>query len=492
MSKKITYPLVVFIAIVALIFLLPFLMGILAENKFKQVIDTISAISNAEINITNYQRHWFESDATITVSLHRHNSAVTYNQATSSEFAELQQIIATSKIDSFAVNAHILHGPIIFTKQNVKFAQAIFDSAINLTPEQNKLFNLPEPNTAIANFQTVIRLDGSSILTIDIIPFVYNETVSATTISSKDISLQMRFSTTMNKMASQFYLQNFNAKSAKTLLNIDDLKSEYLATKTISNLWVGDKNTSLAKLTINSSDMNLSLEKFNLTSSSKEAKGLVSSNTKISLDNLTLNGTKYGPNEFEWNCDKLNANILAKIKQQAKALNNQTSLFVQKGKLVNLLLALINNGAEINVTKFLIDTPNGKIDLKTHITFANQPNASFSAIMSGMNLDLELNAGQKLLTELGEVIYASVIAIQAESDKILATLKPEDLTKQADQLIANLASSGILISDSDNYKIQINYKNGNLLVNGKSPFQILPPVFNPGPVLMPQQPNNKN
>lgn len=500
MQKKLIYIFTSAILIAAFVFSLPFLMGMLAENKFTQVIETIAGFSNAEIKITNYQRHWFDSDATITVTMHPRTAASLYNQASPSDFSELQQIIENSQINQFSIKAHILHGPIIFTDNKIRFAQAIINSDINLTPEQNALFNLPTPNTAIASFQTVIRLDGSSVLTVNVIPFTYQEKTTASIITSKDISLQMRFSATMNKMDSNFYLQNFNAKSDTTVLNINELKSEYNATKTITNLWVGEKNTSLTSFSLNSPDVNLLLENLNLNSSSKEDKGLISSATTVAMNNLMINGEKYGPNNFAWTLNKLNAAVLSKIKQQARLLRTQKPVLLQSGKLLNLFLQLINNGAEIDISKFEINTPNGKIDLKAHVVFANQPNNNIQSTLSSMNLDLELIAGQKIATNLAEKIYSVISnkplpltdtqqktpsAVVPEVSSTTVVSAPVDTNNQADQLLANLVTSGVFISESDNFKLHLTYTNGNLLINGKSPLQMVPLTFNPGPALMP-------
>ena len=38
-----------------------YFMGIMAEHRFKQVVETFSTLTRQDVKIVNYQRHWFSS-----------------------------------------------------------------------------------------------------------------------------------------------------------------------------------------------------------------------------------------------------------------------------------------------------------------------------------------------------------------------------------------------------------------------------------------------
>src|SRR3989304_4451476 len=112
----------VLVALAAIFLLLPMLMGLIAENKCKQIADIINTTTPFNVKITDYQRGWFSADATAQISLNKSDTPNPLHQLT--------------------ITANIIHGPVLIDWARFQFVQAMVNPNINLNSAQKKLVNI--------------------------------------------------------------------------------------------------------------------------------------------------------------------------------------------------------------------------------------------------------------------------------------------------------------------------------------------------------------
>src|SRR5690242_19895179 len=94
------------LAIVGGLFILPYGLGFVAENKYKQIVDVLAKSNNAmQITLMDYQRGWFSSEATLKLELPKNLNAENIS-------------LVPSETLSLILKQHIEHGPVFSLASN--------------------------------------------------------------------------------------------------------------------------------------------------------------------------------------------------------------------------------------------------------------------------------------------------------------------------------------------------------------------------------------
>lgn len=423
---------------------LPYFMGVLAQKKCQELAGTFANLARVEITITDYQRHWFDSNATFTLKL---------RQPLVSNGIGLDK--ANNELQQWTVNAHILHGPVVISPRSVKLAQAIVEAEVVLTKEQNALLQRENTSLTLANISLEINLDGSSSLRIKGAPLTYKgEKVS---LNLQGMNIQVAFSAFLNKIKSTIDLPSLDFSHEDTALHLEGVTINYAGAKNDLDLWVGQRQASFKSLSVkNGSNNNLALTGFMLNTNVSEEQHLVTARTTISLDSLDFNNMNYTQNTIAWEANNLDVVMLAKLQHEIRKLSDMSDPSLQQGmSIVKYLGLLLSKGVTLNIKQVASHTPWGEFMASGQIDSAKTNNEDFLAVLTSLRGEFNLQVEQALAQYLLAKYY--------ESDVKGSEPPPEE---QAKNTLNEWLKSGTILLEGTAYKTKIKYDK-ELLINDK-------------------------
>ncbi len=453
MQKYLKIFLSILIAAIILTLLLPYAMGIATQIKFSRVLNEISAFSDLDIQVTSYHRHWFDSDATLTVDLNPQSTVPL-------EAAQLQKFLEKSQLQKVNLSAHILHGPVIFTNNKIKIAQAIIQASVLLNDEQNKLLQRALSAPPIITMNMNIKVNGRSAIDIDIPSFYYKN--HDRNIKWQDMHLGLELSSSLHKISRVIDIPEMLLEAPNFNLYINSLHTSYKGKKETDNLWIGDNSFSLKSFKFSvASIISASMDNCETQSSFREQKGLISGDTTMSIDNFVINENKFTQSKLDWNINNFNMLILSKLKQEISNLDpaqiaNQP--IKQASHFLSLIQQLLSNNASIEVSKFEINTPWGEANAHGKITFPP------ILVKTESELDFVKNMEEELDLKLDKKLALNLV--QNFLEYFSPARKKINYHDQAIVLLNNLKNAKTIIPDNNSYKLHLIYKDKKLMLNG--------------------------
>ncbi|ADH84929.1 DUF945 family protein [Desulfurivibrio alkaliphilus] len=145
--------------------------------------------------------------------------------------------------------------------------------------------------------------------------------------------------------------------------------------------------------------------------------------------------------------------------------------------MVETLARLLAKSPAVEINPLQLATPHGEAEARLHMAYRHRANGRpFHPIMllSGLQLNIEANAPERLLTALSSD-YQLWRQAPAESSAEDSTTADQAVTKSSDPL-AGLHQRGYLNSDPDSNQVsfQLRYQNGELTINDRpAPLQAL-------------------
>lgn len=448
MRKWIIGLVVVALLIVAIVLLVPFGFGVWVENNALQLVKMAAANTSANVKLVSFKRRWFDSQAVMDIS-----------------FANVTD--ANGQPLHLLVNENIQHGPIIKTKQGWKLAKAAIEiSSTNAAVP----FNLYGELSLNDNF--------SGNLSVDKILLKHAEQSILATGVRGDFTTNIKSHASRGQieaMQISFDLPQPKTKAQaptteKTPLKLHWFNSSYTYDLTWHDpLWLGSSTMSSRRLlvlqgkddvadcaniflhsTLSQKD-NLDAFHVNMKVKTMRFKQLF---TDLNLD-LAISG--------------LNAKHYQRLVETLSSLNKASQ--ADQKQVLNmsndLLKDLVADGADININNFSVVTPDGPLKLRWLIKLPLQQTSepSYLMVLAGLQTDLDLTMPRSWLQQVLLNIYKQrmqkipSLDEQQKTDKQLA-LK---VHKQIDSWIA---AGQLQVVAGKQLHIHVNYKQGQLLING--------------------------
>jgi hypothetical protein len=441
--------------------LLPYLMGVIAEHNLARIINTMAAIIPLETQITNYERHWLYSDVTLVTTLKPYHLTQLQNNKLGTKLEELLQKYPLTKLN---INAHILHGPIIFMpfSTEIKLAQAIISADVNLWDKKNALSERLKNVAPTANMQIFIRLNGNSILQINSPSFTYQSKRTPSKIDWLGLNANLYFSNHLSKIKGTVNLNGINVNSQAFAIKLKNLQTSYNISKINNNLWIGDKSITIEYFALkDKKENNAAIDHLNVSSYSKENHGMIYGKTNVYLKNLVINNDKYSDILIDWHAERLNATALADLQNMVRSMKDigDENFFKNKiNQTIDLLVRLLRDNADINLTKLSLTTPWGKMATTAHTKFDDhrEITENLASLINKMQLDLTAQIDRKLLLHGFQIFFATHDSVNETK------LTP---LQQAQLIIQQLEKTGKIIAKENYYTISLTYKEHQLTIN---------------------------
>jgi len=190
----------------------PFAIGFLVQHKYAEFIQTFSDNPNFNIAIENYHRGWFNSEATLKMTLK-------------------PALQTPNKPTSFTITQYIQHGPLVYSmtpdmNMRWQFALAAFDSNIN-----QKGFT--------AKNHSIVKLTGQIVTLSHDGNIKFSELKQAMPVDIKGFQSSFTISPDMKTVDGQVNIQNISVQSKTTKQEIQGLDGEVALNKNAQGIWLG-------------------------------------------------------------------------------------------------------------------------------------------------------------------------------------------------------------------------------------------------------------
>ncbi len=259
----------------------------------------------------------------------------------------------------------------------------------------------------------------------------------------KIIQSEINFSVSKNLDKADFSINfpQINISSKKSLLKAKNIKISSNFLKSKNNFPVGETEIKINEIVLkdmkNSSD-EVNFSNFSFLKSANEKNDLVFGKIQITFDEFNIPQKKFGPADFELIFNNLDSKSLIEIQKAVGEMqlgNSQMASMMFLSKLTTLLPKLIKKSPEIELTKFKVVTPEGdfsgylkaKIDGKDFVDFT------------------------KIKDDIDKVYLEANLTVPGKF------AKENSLTNKFVKFV----------KDGRNYKVDVLFENGVLIVNGK-------------------------
>lgn len=476
-------------------------MGYLTEKQVKEDLKTVNQSNGLTANLEEYKRGWFTSKAILSWGLHIPEHVVTS--------ADGQSETVAAQDFSMKMPLNIHHGPVIFADKSVKFGLGYAHTEILLPEKFAQQFN----NT-FSSESTQPKLDLSLFVT-----YLQNTSIDASIPAFKLIAKQgngqldwfgMTSSTSlspdMKKVSGNITVDGLKIAKGQIKTDMSSVTSEYNLHKTTSGLYLGDASLSFPSLVVTNDDKKIfELAQFDVHSDTNIEEGLFNSHFKSSIEKIATNDKTYGPGRLEVAIRNLDAEALARINQQANQLQQGPDGQRQQALLAMLpeLPQLFSKGAEFEVTELNFVMPQGTIEGNLLVSLPKSETSNPFELIQKIQGNGKLKVPSAVVKDLiSESIRQKLLAPpqpqtiqqglvqQMQQQASVATggaptnnatppattidlnAVAQQASAAADKQIATMIQSGVLAVQGNDYVIEMNLNQGQLMVNGKA--------FNPG------------
>lgn len=454
-------------------------MGFLTERTIKKNIDVINQSNGLYADIIQYNRGWFCSNAQIKWRLHVPERIVKDENGESQTIPEQNY--------QMEMPIKIYHGPFIFASNSIRFGVGFAETVVPFPKQYEKEFDEQFTQESIkpqANLNIFVNYFLKSTFELAVPEFKLVTKYNNGTFTWKGMKSDVNISSNKDQLDGQFVIDGLTFSKDNITGILEKVTTEYDLHQTKAGLYLGDASFNLPSFTVaENKEPVLSVKDLSLNSNSDIDDNLFNTHFNLGVKSVFANKKTYGPGEFEISLRNLDADILAKINQQATAMQNGTEAERQQALMALLpeLPKLFSKGAELEISKCSFKIPEGSIDGNLLVSLPKGDNANPFELMQKIQGHAKLKAPVALLKQLMQHTVMQQMANQPEMQKALVqqlqaangTSSQEQLTNeqlallQADKQINAMEQNGVIVKAGSDYVIEVNLDQGQFTVNGK-------------------------
>lgn len=295
-------------------------MGILTERTVKKTVEVINQSNGLFADIQQYKRGWFCSDALVKWRLHVPERVV------KDDDGKLQTTPAQDYQMEMPIK--IYHGPIIYANKQLRFgmgfAQTVFPFPEKYNQQFNELFSQDSEKPQL-DLSIFVNYLNKSTVELSIPSFKLTAKDGNGKFNWMGMDSTTSMSSNLDKVEGEIEFDGAEFSKDDTKLSLGKVISEYDLHKTTTGLYLGQASFSLPSLAVVVKDQKMfEISELTLSSSSDIDDNLFSTHFSAALKSLFANGQNYGPGEVEMSLRNLDAEVLAKINEQANAMQRGT------------------------------------------------------------------------------------------------------------------------------------------------------------------------
>ncbi len=347
----------IILLLIAVVLITPFCVGIAAEKQINKQISKLSKTTNVTISNV-YKRNWFSSNAEISFNLSE--LLASYNLLPLDTIPDSAEVMVKTR-------SEIIHGPFSLKRFYPKqpMAVPVLGVAKNITTvifPPDILDFMPTVTTYISIFPNGSM---SGIFNIPKIDYTIND--GNTSFKSSEINGEVSFSSDLSKSFFTFNIPDIFLKDTDRKLRINGLECSVHSDKKKKETQSGD-----FKLGFDSAVTDkVKINNCAFSSFIKEKDGNLFFNTALSIKSFKDDNTDFGSVEIELSGKRIKKDVYKQLTTLLGDLNNksenQFAHILLMTQIMALLPELLSESPEINLKKFDINTPDGRISANASI-----------------------------------------------------------------------------------------------------------------------------
>ena len=445
--------------------------GFLVEKGLRQQLEATPKQYGLSIELIDFQRHWFTSDAKLLwkwqIPAH-----LTQN-------AQGQTVTVSPQDFQKEFNIKIFHGPISFAGNKpflgVGFANTTLDWPLSSNLPNKTEFTVDSVFPKI-NLRMALNFLFQTSWNTEIPAFHLVSKDNKRQLNWRGLSIDSKVGDNAKYSDGGIDFVGFDFKSEQMNVSFVDLQFNYDFNRDKSGLYIGNANANLASAEMDDLSKNqLRLVDFQLKTDAEISQDQIFSvNYAMSLKKLTLNQKDVGPFQLEFNFDDLNVDALKRLSQSLRQEQNASPSFRQKNvwTLISGLPDLLKYGMSFNLNKFHIVLDNGTIDSAAKISVPKNesPYSDGFQALQNLNVDCSIQVTKQLLVTWAAKLLQEQMMAQVDSSNPQMPTEKElnDLAvEKINSKLSSLKNAGVIQAKNSNYVIKILYKNNQFTVNDK-------------------------
>jgi len=372
---------------------------------------------------------------------------------------------------------HIYHGPIVFAGGNIFLGIGHADTRIDWPLFSNLPIKDDFTRDSVfphINIQMALNFLFQTTWNTQIPAFKLTAKNLQNQIDWKGLSIQSKIRSNANAFKGNISFEGGQFKQMNSRFGVNNLVSNYNFEHDPSGLYTGKLDFNVGSLDITDLNNNkFHLGKWMVNSHSAVNNGLFSTEFIMNLAEFSSNDKKMGPFEVDIEATKINAAALNQMHEVLKPQQNASPSFRQKNvwSLITAIPELLKYGLEVNLKKLHLVFDKGSIDSNAKIVLLENNASSLLSLQPLQNLqgNMSIELSKALLTnmisELVEKQMTAQTVGQNQPSPTAEDIHNAAVSRTTDKLVS-LVKSGVLVSQSSNYLMQIKFEKGQLTVNG--------------------------
>ena len=467
-------------------------MGVVTEKTLTKNIAVINKSRELSLELKEYHRGWFKSNALLNWTLHLPERKIT----------DTAGLVTTTPAQDYTIQLplNIYHGPIMLADNQMLFGLGYASSDIALPQmylDEFKRKFTDESTPPLLKMTMYVNFVNNSTLKLSLPSFKLISKEGNSQFEWQGMMSDVNLSSNLDNFRGHVTITGFNFSKGKANAVLENASSDYDLHRTSLGLYTGDANLFVPSLVV-TQDTKTSLEvkSLDLHTSSQVNNGLFDSHFKTTADRIAVEGRVHGPVLIEFSVNNLDASVLAKINEQANMMQQGSDAQKHEAMLLMLpeLPKLLSKGAQFNLSELSIGMPEGVIKGNLLVSLPNADAGNPFQLIQKVQGEGKLEIPEVVLKHLLNDSIKQMLQNQATvkeitveattpaeatkvpsasvaSDKAIAPLPTVDVEQQSiaqtDARLAALVTSGVLSLNGTNYVIELKLSQGQLLVNGK-------------------------
>lgn len=460
-------------------------MGILTEKTLRKNIDVIDQSNGLYGEIEQYNRGLFSSDAKIKWQLHVPERIT--------KDANGQEQTVPAQDYTMDMPLKINHGPIIFTNKHLRFGLGYAESVFPLPKQYEAQFDATftkESTKPQLDLSIFVNYFNQSTVDFKVPSFQLFAKEGDAHFNWLGMNATTTATSQMKKIGGTVILNGLHFSKADTKVDLGKVSSDYDLHETASGLYLGDANFSLPSFVILEKGQKMfEIVDLDMKSDSDIEEHLFNTHFNVTLKSLSANAQNYGPGDLEVALRNLDADVLAKINQQAGAMQNGTDAQRQQAMIALLpeLPKLFGKGAEFEISKLSMKIPQGQIDGNLLVSLPKGDNANpfelVQKIHGNARLKVPAEAVKQIMKQsvmqqlvkqpdlqqtLAQQLQANQTAVTPTAPATQPTLSIDQIASmQTDKQLNTLQQNGLFTVQGTDYVVEVILDQGKFTVNGK-------------------------
>ncbi|TAL66155.1 MAG: DUF945 domain-containing protein [Legionella sp.] len=453
-------------------------MGMVTEKTIKSNLAVINQSNELFADVQEYNRGWFCSNAKIKWRMHLPERVVSENGQTTTIPAQDYQMEMPVKI---------YHGPFIFANKRIKFGMGYAISDIPFPEQYNKEFSDSFTNESVkpqVNLSIFVNYLNKSTVGLNLPTFKLVAKDGKGQFDWQGMTSTTYMSSNLSKVKGDLAVVGMTFNNADTRVTLGKVTSDYNLHKSDSGLYLGDASFNLPAFEVVVKDQKMfELKELAMSSDSDIDDSLFNMHLNLSLKSVLANGQNYGPGTIEVALRNLDADVLARLNDQAKAMQNGTELQRQQAVMAMLpeLPKLFSKGAEFEISTLSLKLPEGDIDGNLFVALPkgdnNNPFELAQKIKGNAKIKIPVAVVKKLVQQsimqqmskqpdMQQALIQQLQSAQGQANQPAPTTE-QLAAMQADKEIANFEQKGVIVVQGSDYVTEVSLEGGKFVVNGK-------------------------